>query len=67
MFVYINVLQILQCTKAKQSVIMIHDFRFFINSLMKIIFVVIVFMTALNETAAQLRIVRPFESSGRPD
>ncbi len=42
-----------------------HDFHFFINPAMKIMpVVVIVFMTVVNTTGAESRIVRPFESNG---
>ena len=41
---------------------MMHGFRFLINPVMRIMFVVAVFMTALNETGAEPQIVHPFES-----
>ena len=42
-----------------------HDFHFFIKPAMKIMpIVVIVFMTVMNTTGAESRIVRPFESNG---
>jgi hypothetical protein len=59
-------LQTSQLIKLKQSGIMNHDLRFIINPAMKIIpVVVIVFMTVVNATGAESRIVRPFENNSK--